>query len=471
MAVTADPKRFGSVGRILHTHVSEVWIRFLLAIVGLVLAFAAALFSTVSRESGDLWATLVLASIALLLAAVVGLTTVPYLARRVAIARVRDTFDYDVTRIGIVYVLVAIVIGIAALNTGNNLLYIIVSAMLAAIFISGIASAAVLNRLDLDLRLPEHMFAGRTVGARIVLHNRRWLPSFSVSVVPPKRRKASKKWEWEQTTFSFPLGRSREREWFRLPDRALRRIESASTPPAIFEDPVYFPYLAGRSETSANVELHFERRGRYHQDSFGLSTRFPFSFLTKTRLLPLTRQVIVYPSIEPPDEFFEILPLITGEFESFVRGRGYDLYRIRDYMPEDSARHVDWKSTAKSGTPKVREFTREDERKLRLVFDNPMPGVISEKRYESSVSLAASLAWHFSAEEDTDISFASQGHAGGSDLYAFLRFLALVEPVDGASAIEVLRPSDDYNIILTARPHGSIPTTLWACSYFVFLKD
>jgi hypothetical protein len=87
------------------------------------------------------------------------------------------------------------------------------------------------------------------------------------------------------------------------------------------------------------------------------------------------------------------------------------------------------------------------------------------------VSLAASLAWHFSAEEDTDISFASQGHAADGDLYRFLRFLALTEPVDGPSVIETLRPSDDYNVILTARPHGSIPTALWSCSYFVFLKE
>ena len=64
-----------------------VWVRFLLALAGLALAFGAALFSTVSRESGNLWATLILATLSLLLAAIVGLTTVPYLARRVAAAR------------------------------------------------------------------------------------------------------------------------------------------------------------------------------------------------------------------------------------------------------------------------------------------------------------------------------------------------------------------------------------------------
>src|ERR1700683_1553026 len=77
----AVPQR---LARFLHVEIPEVWVRFLLAIVGLILAFAAALFSTITREAGSLWGTLVLASTALLLAVVVGLTTVPYLARRVA---------------------------------------------------------------------------------------------------------------------------------------------------------------------------------------------------------------------------------------------------------------------------------------------------------------------------------------------------------------------------------------------------
>src|SRR3979490_908095 len=88
----------------------EVWVKFLLALVGLGLAFAAALFSTVSRDAGNLWATVVLASISLLLAALVGLITVPYLARRVAIERLRETFDFEVSRAGVVYVLVTLVI-------------------------------------------------------------------------------------------------------------------------------------------------------------------------------------------------------------------------------------------------------------------------------------------------------------------------------------------------------------------------
>lgn len=457
-----------SLSRTLHLDVPEVWVRFLLALVGLILAFTAALFSTVARESGSLWGTLVLASTALLLAVVVGLTTVPYLARRVAVSRLRDAFDYDVTRIGIAYVLTVLLIGIAALNTGNNLLYIIVAAMLAAILVSGIASAVVLRGLELDVHLPEHVFAGRPALGRIVLRNpRRWLPSFSVNVVAIKKE-SSKRWRWVPATFAFPPKRAPGEQWINLPDRKLRRVEGAKTSPGIFEGSAYFPYIPAGSELKADLSLCFPRRGLYQQTTFGLATRFPFAFLVKTRRIPLTREIVVYPPVEPADEFFDVLPLITGEFATFTRGRGSDLYRIREYAPEDSARHVDWKATAKSGSLKVREFSREDERKLRIVFDNPAAGVLPEKSYEDAIELAASLSWHF-AGENTEMSFVAQGYDGAPDLYRFLAYLAAVSPQSSPSVVGNLQPSDDYNIIFTTQPRGSIPTALWACSYFVFM--
>src|SRR5438876_4693750 len=458
------------LARFFHQGVPEIWVRFLLAIAGLILAFAAAIFSSVARESGNLWATLILASAALLLATIVGLTTVPYLARRIGAVRIREAFDYDVTRAGIIYVVTVLLIGIAALNTGNNLLYIVVAVMLAAIVVSGFASALVLRNLELDIRLPEHVFAGRSMSARILLRNsRKWLPSFSANVVSLEKAKPSRHWRWLPSTFAVPRGRPPEKQWIRLPDRQLRRLNEKPAPPNIFNGSAYFPYLPARASLISELELKFERRGRYQQERFGLATRFPFAFLTKTRRVPLAREVIVYPSVEPTDEFFEVLPLITGEFASFMRGRGNDLYRIREYMPEDSARHVDWKASAKSGSLKVREFSREHVRKLRIVFDNPSPGVVPEPAYENAVRLAASLAWHF-ARENATLSFAAPDYDGVNDIHAFLSYLALVEPAASASLIEAIDISDEYNIILTSRPRASIPAVLWACSYLVFME-
>lgn len=463
---------------------AEVWAKFLLALVGLALAFGAALFSTISRDAGNLWATVVLASASLALATLVGLVTVPYLARRVAVERLRESFDYDVTRAGIIYVLVTLVIGIAALNTGNNLLYIVVAAMLAAILVSGWVSAIVLRYLELDVRLPEHVFAGRPTRGRIVLHNpRRYLPSFSVRVVSTrkKRKKPSKRWQWEATEFAFPFNRPKEQQWLRLPDRRLRRVVVLPPPPGIFQGMAYFPFLPAGCEASADLELKFDCRGKYREDSFGLATRFPFAFLTKTRHVALQREVLVYPRVEPTDEVFEILPLVRGEWESFVRGRGSDLYRIREYLPEDSARHVDWKATAKSGSLKVREFAREDERKLCIAFDNPEAGLVSDEAYERAIDLAASLAWHFSTQE-AEVSFLIPGRPRSRDLHEFLAWLAVIQPVGsksgkseekGADLLhEVSKgPDDEYNIVITARPRGTVPTALWNTSYFVFLGD
>ncbi len=164
---------------------SGAWLRFLLAAIGLTLAFAAAIFSTASRDAGNVVATVVLASFALLMAAAVGLGIVPYLAHRVGTQRVREALDFEVTRAGALYAIVVLVIGIAALNTGNNLLYIIVAAMLAAIAVSGIASALCLRRLELDLKIPDHIFAGTEIPATVCVRNpRRWVPSLSISAVP-----------------------------------------------------------------------------------------------------------------------------------------------------------------------------------------------------------------------------------------------------------------------------------------------
>jgi uncharacterized protein (DUF58 family) len=450
---------------------SQVWVRFLLAIFGLALAFGAALFSTILGESGNLWGTIILASAALLLAAFVGLTTVPYLARRVVASRVREAMDYDVTRAGLIYILISVVIGIAAINTGNNLLYVVVAALLSAILVSGVASAFVLRSLELDVHLPEHVFAARPMLARLLLRNSSsWLPSFSVRVVPAKRKVRIKdRWQWEPYTLGLPRNRAPQNQWLRLPDRRLRRVREEAEKP-ILQESVYFPFLAPGQELRADLEIKFPARGRYCEKNFGLATRFPFSFLMKTRRINLAREVIVLPIVESADQFLEVLPMVTGEFEAFVSGRGNDLYLIRDYMPDDSARHVDWKATARTGALKVREFSREDERKLRIVFDNPPPGVLAPEVYERGIRLAASLGWHFH-HEDVEVSFVAPGLEPTEDVFTFLRYLALVDPQEATPVFSRLRASDDYNLIVTARAKSEMPTALAARSYVISLGE
>jgi uncharacterized protein (DUF58 family) len=444
------------------------WLRFLLAVAGLGLAFVAAIFSTASREAGNVPATIILASLALLLATGVGLGTVPYLARRVEARRVRDALDFEVTRTGALYAVVVLVIGIAALNTGNNLLYVIVSTMLGAIAVSGIASALCLRGLELDLKIPEHIFAGIDVPATIGVRNpRRWLPSLSVSAVPIEKNKSKKRWRMVATKFPVPPWRPPDKQWLQLPDRKLHRV-LVNNSSGVFHESAYFPFLPAKSQLQAEVRLKFPKRGRY-QERFSLSTRFPFAFLSKTRRVALAREVLIYPELTTYEEIVELLPVLSGKREAYQRGLGSDLYRIREYLPEDSARHVDWKATAKSGDLKVREFAREDERRLRIVFDNPVPGEIQSQAYERMVSLAASVAWRLS-QQGVLLSFVSQEFEATGEVFGFLAHLAAIQPKSGTSVLDTLAGSTDYSLVLTAQKRGTIPAAMWASAYFVFLE-
>lgn len=470
MSSAAQPAAFlriRSIANAFRAENSDAWLRFLLAAVGLTLAFGAAIFSTAARDAGNVVATVVLASIALLMAAAVGLGIVPYLARRVGARRLRDALDFEVTRAGALYAIVVLLIGIAALNTGNNLLYIIVAVMLAAIVVSGIASSVCLRGLELELKVPEHIFAETDVAATVCVRNpRRWIPSLSVSAVPIEKRKERLRWRWVPTTFPVPPWRPPERQWLQLPDRKLRRV-TVGEPSGVFHETAYFPLVLAGSQLQAEVKLKFRRRGRY-QERFSLSTRFPFAFLAKTRRMALSQEVLVYPELTNPEEVVELLPVLSGKLEAYQRGRGSDLYRIREYLAEDSARFVDWKATAKSGSLKVREFSREDERRMRIVFDNPVPGAAPASAYERMVSLAGSLALRLS-QEHVFLSFVSQEFESTGDIYGFLRHIATIAPKPGPSLLETLRGSTDYSVVFTAEKRGTIPASMWASAYFVFV--
>lgn len=192
-------------------------------------------------------------------------------------------------------------------------------------------------------------------------------------------------------------------------------------------------------------------------------------------------EVVVYPRVAPTEEFYEILPLVSGELESFIRGRGHDLYSIREYQPTDSARFVDWKASAKTGALKVREFAREDERRVMLVLDPFRNGRAAERddKFERAVTLCACLAWHF-YEIDSVMEFRTAGLVtpmapAGEIVYDVLRHLAFAQPQAAEPAhgflSQLVEHTHIFKIILTSQPRGSIPTSLWNSSYFLFIES
>lgn len=316
------------------------WRSFFLALLALGVALGLALISSAASEAGYTWAAGTAAVLALLLAAATGLVVIPALARRSSLRWLAYQVDYRLTREGLIYIGVLVLLALAAVNTGNNLLFMILACLLAAMLVSGILSRIVLSGVELKFEMPEHIFARQPLLALMTLENQKeWLPSFSLSVVGQAGK---------------PAG-------------AVHKTEAAAAGTQVLPRPVYFPFLPRRASIEQKVELLFPKRGVYRQDAFGIRTKFPFGFLEKTRRVNSPIQAVVYPSVEPAEVFYEVLPLLSGEMASFQRGRGYELHSIRDYEPSDSARFVDWKSSARTDVLKVREFTREDERRLMLV--------------------------------------------------------------------------------------------------------
>jgi uncharacterized protein (DUF58 family) len=428
------------------------WRRFYGALLGLSAAFFLALYSTALMEAGRVIAAVWAAASSLLLAGIVAVKVVPYLARRTALERWLIKIEYEFTREGVIYLLIIGLIAIAALNTGNNLLFIILASLLAAILVSGVISQIVLSQLELDFVLPDHVFAEQPMISRLTVSNLKWLwPSFSVTVSA------------------------------RDAERKKRRKNQGPRPRQILDAPVYVPYIPHRSSVTQHVELTFPRRGRYTQEGFRVSSKFPFGFLRKCHEVPTRQEILVLPNIQPTEEFYEILPLIGGEVESFYKGQGSDLYAIRDYQEGDSARHVDWKASAKAQAVKVREFTREEERRLLLVFDARLPRADSSLlvQFEKAVTFCACLAWHF-YEIDAQMQFLTDGletrmAPSREIIYPTLEALALIEPILGTSSPSLLSAiaaePRAFNIIVTAQPRGSIPTSLWGSSYLVFIDS
>ena len=429
------------------------WRSFVIAMGALAGALFLALYSGAAAEEGHLVIAGMSALSALALAGWVALTIVPALARRTPLGWLSYQIDYKVTREGLVYIGGIFVVTIAALNTGNNLLYMILAVLLAGLLVSGFLSRLVLGGIEVSLELPEHIFAQRTVIAIAELHNTKPLaPSFSVSLVS---------------------------------EDAPRRARNATAPATaqILDRPVYFPYIPHAQTARQSVELTFPRRGIYRQDSLGLRTKFPFGFLQKTRRIDSAIEVVVYPTIQPTEEFYEILPLVTGELESYQRGRGNDLYAIRDYQFNDSARHVDWKASARTGALQVKEYAREDERRVMLVFDPYVPAegfnAGTTERFERAVTLCAGLAWHFyeisSVMEFRSAGFATPRMMAGDIIYDVLRYLASVTPLKpqpGTSFLDTLGDTPDiFKIVLTNHPRGTIPSSLWNTAYFVFVSS
>ena len=438
----------------LATAASELWAKadrpgvraFFLSIIALSIAMLLALYSGAAAEMGQVAVAAAAALGALLVAAWVAVTLVPILAKRTPLRWISYKMEYKVTREGWIYILGIFLVAMAALNTGNNLLFLVLASLIGIILMSGILSSITLSGVEMRLELPEHIFAGQPVRSVVELQNEKYsLPSFSLRV------------------------------------EGVRGKNTATT--AMLETPVYFPYLPKHDTVRQSVPMTFLRRGVYRQEAFRIITRFPFGFLQKGRRVDLKSEALVYPSVEPTEDFFEVLPGMQGALESLTKGRGQDLYALRNYLPHDSSRHVHWKATARLGSLMVREFTQEEDCRVVVVLDphsseGLSPAEVSE-RFERAVSICAALSWHFyernAMMQFRTVDFETPFIEAGENIFGILRYLATATPLvpdpKRTFLAELASPQDVFRVIVTSQTRGSIPANVWNQSWIIFLED
>jgi uncharacterized protein (DUF58 family) len=88
--------------------------------------------------------------------------------------------------------------------------------------------------------------------------------------------------------------------------------------------------------------------------------------------------------------------VLSGRHASKLRGRGLNFEELRDYLPGDDTRNIDWKVTARTRTPYVRVYTEEKDRAVWLLVDQRVGMFFgSQQRMKSVVAaqVAAISAW------------------------------------------------------------------------------
>ena len=131
--------------------------------------------------------------------------------------------------------------------------------------------------------------------------------------------------------------------------------------------------------------------------------------------------------------------VFAGRYHSVFKGQGMEFQEVREYVPGDDIRAIDWNVTARTGAPHVKKFTEERELTVMLLVD-----VSASNRFGSTAQLKRDLA----AEVAAVLAFSA---IANHDRVGLILFSDKVEkhvpPAKGAT--HVLRVVSE---ILNARP-------------------
>ncbi len=259
------------------------------------------------------------------------------------------------TGAGARFLLLLLVMGFAAFNTRNNLLYLMFSIGISSAVVSAAFGWLSLRRIKLDTGEPPDLYAGSASTEHLRIRNgSRWLDGFGLEV----------------EELDFP-GRS--------PCAEVAHI--------------------GRRKTKAlALEKNYPRRGIFESERMLVSTRFPFGLFRAIRQIRLSRRLIVFPRLHRVNISF-VFRSRTGQVpQRQQRGDSEELLRVRDYSVGDNLHYVHWKATAKLGRLMVREFASDQQRRFTIILDNQTAAASRRagdgEEFEKTVSAAASLSCH-----------------------------------------------------------------------------
>ena len=252
------------------------------------------------------------------------------------------------TREGKRFFIATVLIAVAAVNTANNLIYLVFSMMLSILFLSFIILRWNLKRLTLKVSHAQPLFANRVSYVNVALANgKKYIPSYSIKVLMPENEDGKE----------------------------------------------YFSEIPVMSETKQDVSFLYKRRGIYRYGDFFIESSFPFLFFWKRINCECEGEVIVYPEIKELDT--GIPEMVSNWYESSHTriGKGDDFSMIREFRSGDDWRRIHWKASAKSAQFMVKEYAAYEPKKLTIVLDNLNP--LDEESFENAVSLAASMTDRF----------------------------------------------------------------------------
>ncbi|NOX20163.1 MAG: DUF58 domain-containing protein [Nitrospirae bacterium] len=252
------------------------------------------------------------------------------------------------TREGKRFVLAVLVVGFAALNTGNNLMYLIFSMLFSVLVISLALPYLNLRGIKVDIEVEEPVYANTETFIGITISNtKQLLPSYSIRFLIP----------------------------------------------GLMDEGVYIEQVGPHSTMRFERKIRFKKRGYLTIRDFKLLTSFPFIFFEFQSVPEGKMGILVYPELMAVEEGFLEPSSLETESGTISRANGEDVHGLREYRPGDSIREIHWKATAKRGELMVKEVYEAVPKNITLVLDNTPAQ--EEALFEKAVSLAASLCTEF----------------------------------------------------------------------------